>query len=276
MYAAPLILSAALAAGSAPADVLVSHPLLAKEHLHVGDVVRLSGDPQGRAAREFRIAGAYDPLADPKRLGEERLETRMHLDDLLALRAAGSTDAADPFAVDAVNVALHDPKASPAFAHDLAARMPGLLIRTTTPTAREAAPFVVLDRFHFAIAIVTVLASSLFLLALMVMLVDERRDTVAVLRLIGLGRRRILLQVLAEGVLVAATGAASGIVLAIVLQHAFNRFFQWRYDTPLVFVRVTAAVAAHSVLIAIPLGVLATLGSSWGLLRRGVLALARR
>ena len=42
---------------------------------------------------------------------------------------------------------------------------------------RQAGPFVVLERFHLAIAIVTIIASTVFLLALTVMLVDERRAT---------------------------------------------------------------------------------------------------
>ncbi|PYQ47262.1 MAG: hypothetical protein DMF78_24180, partial [Acidobacteria bacterium] len=69
----------------------------------------------------------------------------------------------------------------------------------------------------------------------MVMLVDERRDTMAILRLIGLSRRRILAQVLVEGMLIAVVGAVFGVALAAVLETGFNRFFQWRYDTALVF-----------------------------------------
>jgi putative ABC transport system permease protein len=136
--------------------------------------------------------------------------------------------------------------------------------------------FVVLDRFHLAISLVTVIASSIFLLALMVMLVDERRDTVAILRLIGLRRRRIFIQVLAEGLVIALAGAVFGVVLAGLLEGGFNRFFQWRYDTALVFVRVTPAIAARAVAVAVPLGILASVAASWSLLRRGAMALARR
>jgi putative ABC transport system permease protein len=258
-----------------PAPILVSRQLLEKEHLAIGEVVQLASRPTGTDARSFRIAGTYDPVADPKRLGEVRLEARLHLDDLLALKA----EAGDPGgteAVGAVNVALRDPADAAAFARDLDARMPGLLVRPTAPTREDAGPFVVLERFHLAIALITVFASSMFLLALMVMLVDERRETVAVLRLIGLRRRRILLQILAEGLVIALGGAVVGVALAIVLEGLFNGFFQWRYETTLVFVQVTAAVAARSVLIAVPLGLLASLASSWDLLRRGALSLARR
>lgn len=268
------MLAAALTATEPPA-ILVSRQLMQTEHLAVGDVVSISADPSGAAPRPFRVAGAYDPIADPHRLGEVVLEAHLHLPDLVTLKA-NRADPATAETAGAVNVALVDPRDAAAFARDLSARMPGVLARPTTRTAEENDPFVVLDRFHFAVAVVTVIASSLFLLALMVMLVDERRDTVGILRLIGIRRGRILLLVLAEGLLIAVAGALTGVALAFGLQSVFNHFFQWRYETTLVFVRVTPQVIARSVLLAVPLGVAATLAASWNLLRRGVLTLARR
>jgi cell division protein FtsX len=106
--------------------------------------------------------------------------------------------------------------------------------------------------------------------------VDERRETVGVLRLIGLPARRILTQVLLEGLLIAASGAAFGLVLAWLSEGLINRFFQWRYDTALIFVRVTPDVAALCVAIAVPLGAAATVAASWALLRRNGLRLVRR
>jgi len=258
-----------------PPEILVSRQLLKKEGLKVGEVVSLSTQPSGAGAREFRIAGSYEPTPDPARLGDAWLEARLHLPDLLEL----GRDAADPLStesVSAVGVRLKDPRDAAAFARDLSARLPGLVIRPSVPTDADADPFVVLDRFHLAIAVVTVIASSMFLLALMVMLVDERRDTMAILRLIGVRRRRILAQVLVEGMLIAAAGAVFGVALAALLETGFNRFFQWRYDTALVFVHVTPAIAGRSVLLAVPLGVLASLLSSASLLRREAVALTRR
>jgi putative ABC transport system permease protein len=134
----------------------------------------------------------------------------------------------------------------------------------------------VLERFHLAIAVVTIVAATVFLLALTVMLVDERRETVGVLRLIGLPARRILVQILIEGLIVASIGAVFGLVLAVLSQGLINAFFQWRYDTALVFVRVTRDVALTCVAIAVPLGSAATVLASWALLRRNGLRLARR
>jgi putative ABC transport system permease protein len=264
-----------LAAGAAPPPILVSRQLLASEHLAIGDVVTLSGDPKGAQAKEFRIAGVYEPVPDPARLGAPALEARLHLGDLMDLTA----DPADPAAsesVRSINVKLASPGDAAAFARDLATRAPGLLVRDLTAPDDADVTFVVLDRFHLAISLVTVIASSIFLLALMVMLVDERRDTVAVLRLIGLRRRRIFIQVLAEGLVIALAGAIFGVGLAALLEGAFNRLFQWRYDTALVFVRVTPAIAARAVSVAVPLGIVASVAASWSLLRRGAMALARR
>jgi putative ABC transport system permease protein len=258
-----------------PPDILVSRQLLESEHLKVGEVVELSTDPSGARTRPFRIAGSYEPIPDPARLGDAWLEARLHLPDLIEL----TRDPADSHGDDAVGsiaVKLKDPRQAAAFARDVSARLPGVMARETAPEDRDQDAFVVLDRFHLAIAVVTLLASSMFLLALMVMLVDERRETMAVLRLIGLRRRRILLQVLAEGALIAMAGAVFGVLLAGLLETVFNRFFQWRYDTALVFVRVTPAIAARSVLLAVPLGILASLLSSAGLLRREAVALFHR
>jgi len=258
-----------------PPAILVSRQLLASEHLAIGDVVTFSADPKGSHPREFRIAGVYEPVPDPARLGAVALEARLHLPDLVALTA----DPADPAAsesVRSINVKLAAPGDAATFGRDLAARAPGIVVRDRAAPDDADVTFVVLDRFHLAISLVTVIASSIFLLALMVMLVDERRDTVAILRLIGLRRRRIFIQVLAEGLVIALAGALFGVALAALLEGGFNRFFQWRYDTALVFVRVTPAIAARAVSVAVPLGILASVAASWSLLRRGAMALARR
>jgi putative ABC transport system permease protein len=134
----------------------------------------------------------------------------------------------------------------------------------------------VLDRFHWAIAVVTVAGSTAFLLALMVMRAEQRRDIIGILRLMGVPSRSILLEVLLEGLLIAIAGAIFGILAAVAAQGAINRFFQWRFDTTLVFVRVTARIAWEAVAFAVPLGVLAGLAASWTLLRRSVVSLVGR
>jgi hypothetical protein len=86
----------------------------------------------------------------------------------------------------------------------------------------------------------------------------------------------VLLEVFIEGLFLAMAGAAVGLLIAIASEGLFNRFFQWRYDTSLVFIRVTPAIAVRCVALAVPLGVLASVLASWTLLRRNIMTLLRR
>jgi putative ABC transport system permease protein len=257
-----------------PPTILVSRQLAELQGLAVGDEVRLAADASGSESRLFRIAGTYEPTPDPMRLGTVAREVRLHLPDLLALTRTEATPAGTEH-VESINVALVDPEDASAFARDVSARLPGVLALPTSG-ARSGATFVVLERFHYAIAAVTIVAATVFLLALTIMLVDERRETVGLLRLIGLPARRILVQVLLEGLLIASAGGMFGLALAWVSEGFINRFFQWRYNTALIFVRITPEVAALCLAIAVPLGAVATVIASWALLRRGGLRLARR
>ena len=269
-FAAVLLLAWAAAAtplSGEPPDVLISRQLFEREGLRVGQTVELARDATGSAARTFRVAGVYEPTPDPMRFAQQRFEVRVHLPDAETLDSDKGTEGA----LTAINVLLADRRRGEAFASDVARRMPGLTARSTSAPDERSSTFAVLDRFHLAIAIVTVFGSGAFLLALMVMLVDERRETVATLRLIGLTRGRLVAQILVEGALIATAGAAFGLLFAVASEPAFNRFFQWRYDTALVFVRVTPAIALRSVALAVPVGLAASAIAGWTILRRRAL-----
>src|SRR6185503_2593626 len=188
-------------------EVLVSRTLLRDRGLHVGDVVQLSADPRGTDARPFRIAGTYEPTPDPSRFTAKRYEVRLHLPDLLAVRGGEGDDA-----VSALNVALADPADAEAFAAELRARAPAVAVAPTR--AGDDEHFRVIERFHLAISMVTVVGSTAFLLALMVIRADERREVAGLLRLLGVSRRRVLGQALLEGLCIAAAGAVFGVVFA--------------------------------------------------------------
>jgi ABC-type lipoprotein release transport system permease subunit len=271
---AALLVTPSAAAQAAPTDILVSRQLAEAEHLRVGMTVHLATAADGTGARDFRVAGIYEPTPNPQKLGTPPLAVRLHLPDLLDLTRKPDVPAGTEY-VEGINVALRDPDTARTFARQVQAAMPGVFASRADQVS-AAGPFIVLRRFHLAIATVTICAATVFLLALTIMLVDERRETVGVLRLIGLPVRRILTQILLEGVLVAGVGAVFGLGLAMISEGLINRFFQWRYDTALIFVHVSPTVAATCVWIAVPLGAAATVSASWALLRRNGLRLARR
>jgi putative ABC transport system permease protein len=272
-----VVLAATLGAAPAgPPDILVSRQLLARAHLAIGGVVTLAGDASGSRARQFRVAGVYEPTPDPMKFNVERIEARLHLDDLLGLAADGS-DPATADAISEINVTLKnssDPASATAFSRSLSARTPFIF---ASPTHDQGSTtFLVIDRFHTAIAVVTVIGSTAFLLALMVIRAEERKETVGVLRLIGISSRTIMTEVIVEGLLVAIAGAVVGVLIAVVAQHGVNLFFQARYDTTLVFMRVSRKIALRSIAVAVPVGVVAGAVASWTLLRRSTSALVRR
>jgi putative ABC transport system permease protein len=274
LIAAVLAATTLQAADNLP-SVLISRQLAETEHLRIGDMVRLSPTADGAVVQRFRVAGIYEPTPDPARLGAVIREVQFHLPDLLKLTRQAGTPAGSEY-VQRINVALVNPDEATQFSREVQARMPGVQAQPASGAAESTGPFIVLRRFHLAIAIVTIVASTVFLLALTIMLVDERRAAVGVLRLIGLPSHRIIFQLFLEGVLIATVGSLFGLLLSLASEGLINRFFQWRYDTALVFVHVTPQVAATCVAIAVPLGVSATVVASWALLRRNGLRLARR
>jgi ABC-type lipoprotein release transport system permease subunit len=272
----PPMYSAAAAPTASPLpDILLSRQLAEQASVRVGDTVTFAAEADGTGAKRFRVAGIYEPTPDPMRFTSRRIEARLHLPDLLAM-SARPDDPAAADSVGAMNVKLADLNDADAFSTALAARVPGIFSRLTARAQDGSDPFAVLERFHLAVAIVTVLGSTAFLLALMVMRAEERREIVGIIRLIGVSQRFVLLVVLAEGLLIAAAGAVFGVLVALAAEGSVNRFFQWRYDTTLVFVRVTARIALQSVALAVPLGILAGLVGSWTLLRRDIVSLVRR
>src|SRR5688572_15629600 len=127
LWPASVVLSSSSGQLPAEADglptVLVSRQLRESQGLSVGDLISLSNDPAGAHPRRFRIAGEYEPVPDPMRLGAANNEVRLHLPDLIEM----TSNAADPLAresVDAINVALGDPSDPAGFARDLSGRIP--------------------------------------------------------------------------------------------------------------------------------------------------------
>lgn len=254
--------------------VLVSRQLARDARLAVGDLLVLAADPSGARSMPFHVAGVFEPVPDPMKFNVERYEVRLHLPDLIALTADRSDPQASE-AVTAINVKLADPARLDVVARAISDRSLGLVARSTA-RPRQGDPFAALERFHLAIAAITLVGSTAFLLALMIIRAEERRLMVGMLRLIGISERSIVIEILLEGVMVAIVGAAFGIGLAAFAQYGINTFFQARYDTPLVFVQVTPAIAIECLLVSLPVGILTGAVASWTLLRRAPAAVIGR
>jgi putative ABC transport system permease protein len=247
-----LALAAALAQGQpAVPEVLVERRLAEAARLGPGDTVRVRALASRAAPRRFVVAGVFERPADPNRIARNEYEVRFHLPDLEAL--TGKRDRVDRFAV----------VLAPGASADSAARwIEGIAFGTraygSAALAEEtSATFAVVSRFHDAIGFVTILASAIFLLCVMVIRVDERRADMGTLRLIGISRTTVFKAIVVEAVAIAVAGSAAGAALGILSTKLVNAHYARVYDTTLKFALVTPRIVLLAALLGLVLGVAA-------------------
>jgi putative ABC transport system permease protein len=228
--------------------VAVDEVLAARASLKVGDTLTLSAQPGGHGDRVI-VAAIVRRSADPSEVARGDLRVTMHLDQLQ--RISGYGDRVDRFAI----------QTSPdADVRSLIERVNRIAFGFRAYRSRDIAvetsrTFQVVSRFHRAIGIITIVASSVFLLCIMVLKVEERRRDIAALRLMGISRSTVVRSIIIEAAVVAALGSALGIVLGWVVSLFVNWHYQAVYRTPLEFSIVTAPVVAVAVALSLVLGI---------------------
>jgi putative ABC transport system permease protein len=223
----------------------------------VGDTLRIRALAGTAAARPFVVEGVFEREADPNRIARNELELRFHLADLEGL--TGRRDRVDRFAV-----AL-----APGTPADSAARwIEGVAFGTRAWPSKalaeqSSATFRVVSRFHDAIGIVTILASAIFLLCVMIIRVDERRRDMGMLRLIGVSRSTVFRAIVLEAVVIALVGSAAGAGLGLLASRIVNAHYAGVYDTTLRFALVTPRIVLTAALLGLVLGVVAGTLAAW-------------
>lgn len=265
----------AIARGPAPAapaplrTIAVDEALAARARLKQGDRVTLSAQP-GEPGETVIIAAIVRRGADPSEVARGDLRVRMHLDQLQTI--AGYGDRVDRFAI-ATTPAADIPA--------LIDRVNGVAFGFRAYRSRDIAvetsrTFQVVSRFHRAIGIITIVASSVFLLCIMVLKVEERRRDIAALRLMGISRATVVRSIVVEAALVAVLGSVLGVLLGWAASLFVNWHYQALYRTPLEFSMVTGPVVAGAVSLSLVLGIAAGVLASLRLVRTPPLALFGR
>ena len=243
-----------------PSPVALERRLAAALDAEVGDTVQL-GMEAGALDRRLVIVAIYEPSADPSTITRRDLHLRFHLPDLAALLGA-------PDRVDRFGVALRPGVSHAVAAAELNTVAFGFRAYPSAEIASESSQtFRVVSRFHDAIAVISVVASAIFLLCIMLLKVEERRRDAAVMRFTGISRLTIFLALLLEAILVAAVGSVVGVLLAAAASAVTNLYYQRFFDTTLVFSVVTPAIIRFSVALSLGLGLLAGALAAWRLVR---------
>src|SRR5262249_24466681 len=136
--------------------------------LQVGDTVRVSPTPDG-VRHLFVVEAVYEPRPDPAGVLRPERSVRLHLPDLAGLLGA-------PDMVDRFGVALRPGVDPSAAAAELNRAAFGFRAFSSSLIASQSSQtFVVVSRFHRAIAVITIVAGAVFLLCIMLLKVEERR-----------------------------------------------------------------------------------------------------
>jgi len=249
--------------------IAIDERLAADAGLRVGDLVIVSAEP-GTGGDTVRIGAIVQRNADPSEIARSEYRVRLHLDQLQSLSGIG--DRVDRFAV-AVRDSVSEQRALSAIN---AAAFGFRAHRSRDIAVESSATFKVVSRFHRAIGIITVVASAIFLLCILLLKVDERRRDVAALRLLGVSRRSVMQSVVLEATLIAALGTALGAALGWITSWLVNVHYQGVYRTPLRFAIVTPGVLEFALGLSLALGFAAGVLAARRLVRTTPLALLGR
>ena len=255
---AALLLQAAAPPPPAPLpEVLIERRLAESVPLRLGDTIRVRALAGKGAPQPFVVAGVFEREADPNRISRNELEVRFHLPDLE--RILPRRDRVDRFAIVLRKGANADSAARWVEGVAFGTRAYG----SAELADQSSATFRVISRFHDAIGVVTILASAIFLLCVMIIRVDQRRRDMAMLRLIGISRGTVFRAIVIEAVLIALVGSAAGAGLGLVATRVVNAHYASVYDTTLKFALVTPRIVLLAALLGLALGVAAGALAAW-------------
>lgn len=271
MLAALLLAAFAQSIDSTPArhpprSIAIDERLAADARIKLGDRLVIATTPGG-SGDSVVVSAIVRRRADPSEVARAEYRVLMHLDELQSLTGYG--DRVDRFAVATRGAAATDS----AIRHINDAAFGFQAYRSRDIAVETSRTFLVVSRFHRAIGVITIVASAIFLLCIMLLKVDERRRDVAALRLLGISARSIVRSVMVEAALVAVVGSGVGVALGWVAAQLINWHYRGVYRTPLAFALVTPGIVVLAVTLSLALGLAAGLLAAQRLVRMPALEL---
>jgi putative ABC transport system permease protein len=249
-----------------PRTVAIDERLAADAHIKIGDRLVVTATPGGIGDTAI-VAAIVRRRADPSEVARADYRVVMHLDELQSI--VGYGDRVDRFAVATRGGAATDS----AIRHINDAAFGFQAYRSREIAVETSRTFLVVSRFHRAIGVITIVASAIFLLCIMLLKVDERRRDVAALRLLGISARSIVRSVMVEAAVVAVFGSGVGVALGWVAAQLINWHYRGVYRTPLAFALITPPIVVLAVTLSLVLGLAAGLLAAQRLVRMPALEL---
>jgi putative ABC transport system permease protein len=250
-----------------PRTMAIDERLAVDANIKLGDRLVLSSTPGGDAGDTLIVSAFVRRRADPSEVARAEYRVRLHLDELQSLIGYG--DRVDRFAIATRGKSETDS----AIRHINSAAFGFQAYRSRDIAVETSRTFLVVSRFHRAIGVITIVASAIFLLCIMLLKVDERRRDVAALRLMGISAGSIVRSVMVEAAFVAVAGSAVGVAMGWLSSLIINWHYRAVYRTPLAFAVVTPDIVILAVALSLVLGLVAGFFAAQRLVRMSALEL---
>jgi lipoprotein-releasing system permease protein len=205
--------------------VLIGTALASSMQLGIGDSITLlipttdaNGIPEPRL-RELTVAGVFD--ASDQDFGSLLIGA---LDDVRSMLP-------NPDSKQALHVNFTDALGAPGYAAALARSLPqGVEVRDWTVDNASYFRAIRIEKTMVAIILMLIVAvAAFYLVAMLAMVVTDKRTDIAILRTLGTSPRRVMAVFLIQGSVIAWFGVALGVLLGTLIGHnagAIAEFFE--------------------------------------------------
>ncbi len=235
-----------------PGEVVLSEPLARDERLGVGDTIRLAAEldvslGRARQTTAYRVAGIADFLYD----FEGQRSLAMPITDVQR-----ATDR--PAEVSLFGVAADEGVDDDALADRITAAVPEVSTYSTAELMAEMDKrLLYFQQLATILGSVALVVTALLVSTIITIGVRERFGEIATLRAIGVGRGRVLLAIVTEGLVLAGIGCLAGLPLGLWMAGRLDRillgfpgipakmtFFAWDPARVLLAMGIVVAVGA--------------------------------
>jgi ABC-type antimicrobial peptide transport system permease subunit len=249
-------------------EVLIDETFAERHNLSIGDKMFISDHPQ-----EFMVHGTFKTILS----GEGVFENIdigvviLHLSELQSLMGIDSQDL-----VSTISISLEEGHKDVRTARDVAKRLkdeyPFYNVATIEDRLDSVSSQLELARlFYTAIGSVSMIIGLLFVACIMIMSVYERTNEFGMLRAIGISKRTIFVQILAESMVLVVIGAIIGLFFGYFSSQALGDYLRSVSGFNQEFTAFTPGLIIMSLALIIVFGTMVSLYPAWQAARKNVL-----
>ena len=209
--------------------------------VHVGSVVRL-----GEVA--FRVVGLF--------------ETGMSWEESIGVIALRDAQAlyGKPHQVTFYSIKLTDPQQADRVIQSIHAQFPDLLVARSSEFTESLPDFQSMSGMMLAVSLLAIVVGGIGLLNTMIMTVFERTREIGTLRALGWRRRKVLINVIKESLVISLAGAVIGLLLAAAFSLLLQQIPMFGSILAITF---SPGLLLRTVIVAVCLGVVGGLYPAW-------------